>query len=112
MKSINDIISESKAGEVKKLYMWAILILFGMWKEYKAYDDLFSSFTEEELEDCQDLCDFLDKCDDDNKRIRFSALKEYFDIMNKMADYVLKSDSKEFGIHDKKEWKEIKTYIS
>ena len=113
MKSINDIILEGKAGEVKKLYMLAILILFGMWKEYKAYDDLFSSFTKDELEKCQDLYDFLDKCDDDNnKRIRFSTIKEYFNILNKMADYVLNTNSKEFGVHDKKTWKEIKEYIN
>lgn len=112
MKSINDIILEGKSGELKKLYMLDILILHGMWKEYKVYGDLFDSFTEEELDNCEKLCDFLNKCDEDNKRIRFSAVKEYFDILNKMADYVINSKSNEFGIHDKKTWKEIKEYIS
>ena len=39
MKNIKDIISEGKAGTLRKLDMLTIMIAYQMWKEYKLYDN-------------------------------------------------------------------------
>ena len=112
MKSINDIINEAKSGELKKLYILTIMLPYQMWKEYKLYDEFFGKLNKEELEDYDDLNKKLEQLDNDNSRVRWSLLKEYFEIINKTADYVLSCPDDEFSKSDKKVWKEIKDNIS
>lgn len=112
MKTINDIISESRVGPIKKLDMLTIMIAYQMWKEYKLYDEFFGKLDKEELEDYDDLNKRLEQLDNDNSRVRWSLLKEYFEIINKTADYVLSCPDDEFSKSDKRIWKGIKQYVS
>ena len=112
MKSIQEIVNEGKSGELKKLDMLTIMVAYQMWKEYKLYDEFFGKLNEEELEDYDDLNKRLEQLDDDNSRVRWSLLKEYFEIINKTADYVLSCPDDEFSKSDKRIWKEIKQYVS
>jgi len=111
MKSINDIITESKAGPLKKLDMLTIMLAYQMWKEYKLYDEFFEKLNEEELEDYENLIKQLEKLDDDNSRVQWSFLKQYFDIINKTADYILSCPDDEFSKSDKRIWNEIKIHV-
>ena len=66
----------------------------------------------EELEDYDDLNKRLEQLDNDNSRVRWSLLKEYFEIINKTADYVLSCPDDEFSKSDKRIWEGIKQYVS
>jgi hypothetical protein len=112
MKSINDIITESKAGPLKKLDMLTIMLAYQMWKEYKLYDEFFEKLNEEELEDYENLMKQLEKLDNDNSRVQWSLLKKYFNIISKTCDYILNSPDDEFSKSDKKIWSGIKRYVS
>ena len=112
MKSINDIIIEGKSGELKTIYILTLMIPFQMWKEYNVYNDFFGKLSDDEINDWEYFIKWLDEIDSTNKRVRFSAANMYFDHINKLADYVINSKSNEFGIHDKKIWKEIKAFVS
>ena len=112
MKTINDIISENRVGHIKKLDMLTIMVAYQMWKEYKLYDEFFGKLDKEELEDYDDLNKRLEQLDNDNSRVRWSLLKEYFEIINKTADYVLSCPDDEFSKSDKRIWKGIKQYVS
>jgi len=111
MKTINEIINEAKAGPLKKLDMLTIMVAYQMWKEYKLYDEFFGKLNEEELEDYENLNKQLEKIDDDNSRVQWSFLKQYFDIISKICDYVLSCPDDEFSKSDKCIWKEIKTHV-
>lgn len=112
MKTINDIILENRVGPIKKLDMLTIMVAYQMWKEYKLYDEFFGKLDKEELEDYDDLNKRLEQLDNDNSRVRWSLLKEYFEIINKTADYVLSCPDDEFSKSDKRIWKGIKQYVS
>ena len=112
MKTINDLITESRVGPIKKLDMLTIMVAYQMWKEYKLYDEFFGKLDDEELQDYDDLNKKLEQLDNDNSRVRWSLLKEYFEIINKTADYVLSCPDDEFSKSDKRIWKEIKQYVS
>ena len=112
MKTINELVTESRVGPIKKLDMLTIMVAYQMWKEYKLYDEFFGKLNEEELEDYDDLNKRLEQLDDDNSRVRWSLLKEYFEIINKTADYVLSCPDDEFSKSDKRIWKGIKQYVS
>lgn len=112
MKSIQDIISEGKSGKIRKIDMLTIMIAFQMWKEYTLYDEFFGKLSDEELEEYEELNKRLEQLDDDNSRVQWSFFKTYFNVINKTADYVLKSPDDEFSQSDKRIWKEIKTYVS
>ena len=112
MKTINDIITESKAGPLKKLDMLTIMVAYQMWKEYKLYDEFFGKLNEEELEDYGELNRQLEKLDDDNSRVQWSFIKQYHNIINKTCDYVLSCPDDEFSKSDKRIWKEIKTHVN
>jgi len=112
MKSIQEIVNEGKSGSLKKLDMLTIMVAYQMWKEYKLYDEFFGKLDEEELQDYDDLNKRLEQLDNDNSRVRWSLLKEYFEIINKTADYVLSCPDDEFSKSDKRIWKEIKQYVS
>ena len=112
MKTINDLITESRVGPIKKLDMLTIMVAYQMWKEYKLYDEFFGKLDDEELQDYDDLNKKLEQLDNDNSRVRWSLLKEYFDIINKTADYVLSCPDDEFSKSDKRIWKGIKQYVS
>ena len=112
MKTINDLITESRVGPIKKLDMLTIMVAYQMWKEYKLYDEFFGKLDDEELQDYDDLNKKLEQLDNDNSRVRWSLLKEYFEIINKTADYVLSCPDDEFSKSDKRIWKGIKQYVS
>ena len=112
MKTINDLITESRVGPIKKLDMLTIMVAYQMWKEYKLYDEFFGKLDDEELQDYDDLNKKLEQLDNDNSRVRWSLLKEYFEIINKTADYVLSCPDDEFSKSDKRIWKGIKEYVS
>ena len=111
MKTINEIINEGKTGPLKKLDMLTIMVAYQMWKEYKLYDEFFGKLNEEELEDYGELNKQLEKLDDDNSRVQWSFLKQYFDIILKTCDYVLSCPDDEFSKSDKRIWKEIKEHV-
>ena len=112
MKTINELVTESRVGPIKKLDMLTIMVAYQMWKEYKLYDEFFGKLDKEELEDYDDLNKRLEQLDNDNSRVRWSLLKEYFEIINKTADYVLSCPDDEFSKSDKQIWKGIKQYVS
>ena len=112
MKTINDLITESRVGPIKKLDMLTIMVAYQMWKEYKLYDEFFGKLNDEELQDYDDLNKRLEQLDNDNSRVQWSLLKEYFEIINKTADYVLSCPDDEFSKSDKRIWKGIKQYVS
>lgn len=112
MKTINDLVTESRVGPIRKLDMLTIMVAYQMWKEYKLYDEFFGKLNDEEIQDYDDLNKKLEQLDDDNSRVRWSILKEYFEIINKTADYVLNSPDDEFSKSDKRIWKGIKQYVS
>ncbi len=112
MKTINELITESRVGPLKKLDMLTIMVAYQMWKEYKLYDEFFGKLDDKELQDYDDLNKKLEQLDNDNSRVRWSLLKEYFEIINKTADYVLSCPDDEFSKSDKRIWKEIKQYVS
>ena len=112
MKTINELVTESRVGPIKKLDMLTIMVAYQMWKEYKLYDEFFGKLDKEELEDYDDLNKRLEQLDNDNSRVRWSLLKEYFEIINKTADYVLSCPDDEFSKSDKRIWKGIKQYVS
>ena len=111
MKTINEIINEGKAGPLKKLDMLTIMVAYQMWKEYKLYDEFFGKLNEEELEDYEELNKQLEQLDDDNSRVQWSFIKQYFDIISKTCDYVLSCPDDEFSKSDKRIWKEIKEHV-
>ena len=111
MKTIQDIINEGKAGPLRKLDMLTIMVAYQMWKEYKLYDEFFGKLNDEELEDYEDLVKELDKLDNDNSRVQWSFIKQYYDIIAKTCDYVLSCPDDEFSKSDKRIWKEIKTHV-
>ena len=111
MKTINDIITEGKAGPLKKLDMLTIMVAHGMWKEYKLYDEFFGKLNDEEQEDYEELVKQLNKLDDDNSRVQWSFIKQYHGIIAKTCDYVLSCPDDEFSKSDKRIWKEIKTHV-
>ena len=111
MKSIQEIV-EAQSGPLKKLDMLTIMVAHGMWKQYKLYDEFFGKLNDEELQDYDDLNKRLEQLDNDNSRVRWSLLKEYFEIINKTADYVLSCPDDEFSKSDKRIWKGIKEYVS
>ena len=51
MKTIQEIITEGKAGRLRKLDMLTIMVAYQMWKEYKLYDEFFGKLNNEDLED-------------------------------------------------------------
>ena len=110
MKSIQEIV-EGKAGPLKKLDMLTIMVAYQMWKEFKLYDEFFGELDKEELEDYDDLNKRLEQLDNDNSRVQWSFIKEYHDIINKTADYVLSCPDDEFSKSDKRIWQEIKTHV-
>lgn len=112
MKTINDLVTESRVGPLKKLDMLTIMIAYQMWKEYKLYNEFFGKLNKEELESYEELNNKLEQLDNDNSRVRWSLLKEYFEIINKTADYVLNSSDDEFSKSDKRIWRGIKQYVS
>jgi hypothetical protein len=112
MKTINELVTESRVGPIKKLDMLTIMVAYQMWKEYKLYDEFFGKLDDEELQDYDDLNKKLEQLDNDNSRVRWSLLKEYFEIINKTADYVLSCPDDEFSKSDKRIWKGIKQYVS
>ena len=112
MKDLVEIVNENRVGPIKKLDMLTIMVAYQMWKEYKLYDEFFGKLDKEELEDYDDLNKRLEQLDNDNSRVRWSLLKEYFEIINKTADYVLSCPDDEFSKSDKRIWKEIKQYVS
>ena len=112
MKTINEIITESRVGPIRKLDMLTIMVAYQMWKEYKLYDEFFGKLDDEELQNYDDLNKKLEQLDNDNSRVRWSLLKEYFEIINKTADYVLSCPDDEFSKSDKRIWKGIKQYVS
>lgn len=112
MKTINELVTESRVGPIKKLDMLTIMVAYQMWKEYKLYDEFFGKLDDEELQDYDDLNKRLEQLDNDNSRVRWSLLKEYFEIINKTADYVLSCPDDEFSKSDKRIWKGIKQYVS
>ena len=111
MKNIKDIISEGKAGTLRKLDMLTIMVAYQMWKEYKLYDEFFGKLTKEEQEEFLQLNAVLEQLEDDNTRVQWSFIKEYHDIINKTADYVLSCPDDEFSKSDKRIWQEIKTHV-
>lgn len=111
MKSLSDIITEGKAGPLKKLYMLTIMVTYQMWKEYKLYDEFFSKLDKEELEDYDNLNKQLEQLDDANSRVQWSFIKQYNEIIVKTCDYVLDCPNSEFSKSDKRIWKEIKTHV-
>lgn len=112
MKDLIEIVTENRVGPIKKLDMLTIMVAYQMWKEYKLYDEFFGKLDEEELEDYDDLNKRLEQLDNDNSRVQWSLLKEYFEIINKTADYVLSCPDDEFSKSDKKIWSGIKRYVS
>ena len=112
MKTINELVTESRVGPIKKLDMLTIMVAYQMWKEYKLYDEFFGKLDDEELQNYDDLNKKLEQLDNDNSRVRWSLLKEYFEIINKTADYVLSCPDDEFSKSDKRIWKGIKQYVS
>jgi len=112
MKDLIEIVNENRVGPIKKLDMLTIMVAYQMWKEYKLYDEFFGKLDKEELEDYDDLNKRLEQLDNDNSRVRWSLLKEYFEIINKTADYVLSCPDDEFSKSDKRIWKGIKQYVS
>lgn len=112
MKDLIEIVNENRVGPIKKLDMLTIMVAYQMWKEYKLYDEFFGELNKEELEDYDDLNKRLEQLDNDNSRVRWSLLKEYFEIINKTADYVLSCPDDEFSKSDKRIWKGIKQYVS
>ena len=111
MKSINDVITEGKAGPLKKLDMLTIMIAYQMWKEYKLYDEFFGKLDKEELEDYEELTKRLEQLDNDNSRVQWSFIKQYHGIISKTCDYVLSCPDDEFSKSDKRISKEIKTHV-
>lgn len=111
MKTINDIISESKSGPLKKLDMLSIIIIYQMNAEYQVYDDFFSKLSDDEIQDYDDLVDKVSFYDEQNARVQWSSLKKWFSILDKTADYVLNCPDDEFSKSDKRIWKEIKTHV-
>ena len=112
MKKFTTQLNESKIGPLKKLDMLTIMVVYQMWKEYKLYDEFFDKLDKEELEDYEDLNTRLEQLDNDNARVRWSSLKQYFNIISKTCDYVLSCSDDEFSKSDKRIWKEIKIYVS
>ena len=112
MKDLVEIVNENRVGPIKKLDMLTIMVAYQMWKEYKLYDEFFGKLDKEELEDYDDLNKRLEQLDNDNSIVRWSLLKEYFEIINKTADYVLSCPDDEFSKSDKRIWKGIKQYVS
>lgn len=112
MKDLVEIVNENRVGPIKKLDMLTIMVAYQMWKEYKLYDEFFGKLDKEELEDYDDLNKRLEQLDNDNSRVQWSLLKEYFEIINKTADYILNSPDDEFSKSDKKIWSGIKRYVS
>ena len=112
MKSIQEIVNEGKSGELKKLHMLTIMIIFQMNVEYKVYDDFFSKLSDEEIEDYDDLVDKVAFYDEQNARVQWSRLKKWFPLLAKTCDYVENSGDDKFSKSDKRIWKEIKQHVS
>ena len=112
MKTINELITESKTGSLKKLYMLTIEVMYQMNVEYKVYDDFFSKLSDEEIEDYDDLVDKVAFYDEQNARVQWSSLKKWFPLINKTCDYVANASDDLFSKSDKRIWKEMKQYVS
>ena len=54
MKTIIDIVNEGKSGQLKKIYMLSIIIIYQMNTEFKVYDDFFSKLSDKEIKDYKD----------------------------------------------------------
>ena len=109
MKSINEIILEEKSGSLKKLYMLTIMIPYEMYKEYDAYKEFFDKLDTEELRKFEALDELLTDIDDNSKRCKFSIIKDYFDIINELVDYMIEHGN--LSKDDLKIWKEIQENI-
>ena len=108
MKTIQDIIQEGKSGELRKLYILTIMIPYEMWNEYKVYDDFFGKLDKDKINQFRSLDNKLSNFENDSKRYRFSIIKDHFEIINNLVDYMLTQDISKY---DKKIWKEIKEYV-
>lgn len=112
MKTINELVTESRVGPLKKLHMLTIEVLYQMNVEYHIYDDFFSKLTDEEIEDYDDLVDKVAFYDDQEARVQWSRLKKWFPLINKTCDYVANASDELFSKSDKRIWKEMKQYVS
>ena len=111
MKTIIDIVNEGKSGQLKKIYMLSIIIIYQMNTEFKVYDDFFSKLSDKEIKDYNYLVDTVSLYDDQNAKVQWSSLKKWFPLLLKTCEYVENSDSNKFSKADKRIWKEIKEYV-
>ena len=112
MKTINELVTESRVGPLKKLQMLTIMIVYQMNAEYHIYDDFFSKLTDEEIDDYDDLVDKVGLYEGQEARVQWSKLKKWFPLLAKTCDYVENSGDDKFSKSDKRIWKEIKQYVS
>ena len=111
MKTIIDIVNEGKSGQLKKIYMLSIIIIYQMNTEFKVYDDFFSKLSDKEIKDYNYLVDTVSFYDDQNSKVQWSSLMKWFALLLKTCEYVENSDSSKFSKADKRIWKEIKEYV-
>lgn len=111
MKSISEIVNESQSKTITKTLLLTMMIPYQMWTNYKAYDNFFGKLDDQDKFDWDDLINRLEELDEKNQYRRFSSLKEYFPLLNSLADYVIDGNDENFSKLDKTLWKEIKEYI-
>ena len=111
MKTLSKIYEARKNGELKKIYILTIMIPYEMWKEYNLYDKFFGSLDNEEAQRFEELDKILGKLDDGNKRVQFSAIQEFFIIIDKLCNYMLNDEKQNLDKADIRIWNEIKQYV-
>jgi len=112
MKALKDTLNEArgkhKSGPLKKIYILTLMLPYEFWKEDKICDEFFSKLTQEEIGDFEALDKELTWLDDSDQRRQFSVLSYWYEIINKLCDYMLTVETNRW---EKLVWKEIKSYV-
>jgi len=111
MRNINDIINESKQTYMTKLQMLTILTMYFGLKDYNTYEDMLDDFSEEELDELDKICKYIDDCEQNDRKILFS---KYIgnQVLVKFCEAVLYYPDNILGKMDKKIWQEIYSIIA
>ena len=106
--TLNEVQGKHKSGPLKKLYILTLMLPYAFWNEDNIYDDFFGKLSQEEIDDFEALDKELTWLDESNQRRQFSVLSYWYEIINKLCDYMLTVETSRW---EKLVWKEIKSYV-
>lgn len=111
MRNITDIINESKQIYMTKLQMLTILTMYFGLKDYNIYKDMLDDFSEEELEELDNICEYIDDCEQNDRKILFSKYTGN-PVFVKFCEAVLNYPHNVLGQMDKKIWQDIYSIVA